>query len=100
MAILIGPFKAIELASLLFGIAAFAFVYKAYKTRANDPVSKKFWTYFLLIALFIMLGRLFDVLDDLAFWPYFNLLQHLSSIPTAVVFLILGKNTLKGDLNG
>lgn len=99
MAILIGQFDAIELVNLAFSIAAFALIYKAYK-KEGYGASKKFWTYFLLIALFILLGRLFDNLDDLAFEPYFNLLQHLSSIAVAIVFVLVGKNTFEGGLDG
>ncbi|MBI2541328.1 hypothetical protein HYV80_01285 [Candidatus Woesearchaeota archaeon] len=95
-----GPFDAIELASLVFSIIAFVFVFKAYRKSANDAVARKFWVYFLLIALLIMLGRLFDNLDDLAFEPYFNLLQHLSSVAVAIVFVLVGKNILEGGLHG
>ena len=96
----IGPFEAIEFVSLIFSIIAFIFVYRAYKMGVSDHISKKFWTYFLLIALFILLGRLFDNLDDLAFEPYFNLLQHLSSIAVAIVFVLVGKNTFEGGSHG
>lgn len=98
--LLIGPFEAIELVSLLFSLIAFVFIYKAYRIGISDHISKKFWTYFLLIALFVLLGRLFDNLDDLAFEHSFNLLQHLSSIAVAIAFVLVGKNTLEGGLHG
>ena len=96
----IGPFDPIEIASLFISLIAFIFVYKAYKIGVSDHISKKFWTYFLLIALFILLGRLFDNLDDLAFEPYFNLFQHLSSIAVAIVFVLVGKHTFEGGSHG
>lgn len=95
----LGLFDADELASLFLSIIAFIFIYVAYRRSIADAVAKKFWTYFLLIALFVLLGRLFDNLDDLAFEPYFNLFQHLSSIAVAVVFVIAGKKTFEGGLN-
>ena len=100
MVIRIGPFEAIELVSLLFSIIAFAFVYKAYKKGVNDAISKKFWTYFLLIVLFSLVSRLFSNIEALAFMPYFNLLEHLSRVVIAVFFVLVGRHTLKGDLVG
>jgi len=100
MAYMIGPFEAIELVSLVFSIIAFIFVYKAYRGGISDIVSKKFWMYFLLIALFSMLSRLFGNIEEFAFMPYFNLLEHLSRIATAVVFVLVGRHTLKGDIIG
>jgi len=100
MEIPIGPFSLSELVNLAFSIVAFVFVYKAYRKGANDAAARKFWTYFLLIAVIVLLTRIFDTLDDLAFGPYFNLLQHLSSIAVAAVFLLAGKNILKGGLHG
>ena len=100
MVMLIGPFEAIELVSLLFGLIAFMFVYKAYKNGINDSISKKFWTYFLLIVLFSLLSRLFSNIEALAFMPYFNLLEHLSRLAAAVFFLLVGRHTLKGDIVG
>ena len=96
----IGPFEAIELVSLFFSIVAFIFVYKAYKIGVSDHISKKFWTYFLLIVLFSLLSRLFSNIEALAFMPFFNLLEHLSRIATAVFFLLVGRYTLKGELVG
>ena len=96
----IGQFDAVELVSLAFAIVSFMFVYRAYRNGIRDDTSRKFWTYFLLIALFILLGRLFDNLDDLEFGPYFNLLQHLSSIVVAIAFVLVGKKTFEGDLSG
>lgn len=98
--ILIGPFEAIELVSLFFSIIAFVFVYKAYKIGVNDAVSKKFWAYFLLIVLFSLLSRLFSNIESLMLMPFFNLLEHLSRIATAVFFLLVAKYTLKGELVG
>ena len=95
---LIGPFEATELASLIFSILAFIFIYNAYRRSIADAAAKKIWTYFLLIALFVLLGRLFDNLDDLAFEPYFNILQHLSSIAVASVFVLVGKSTFEGGI--
>ena len=100
MVIRIGPFEAIELVSLLFSIIAFAFAYKAYKKGVNDAISKKFWTYFLLIVLFGFLGRLFSNIESLIFMPYFNLLEHLSRVAAAVFFFLVAKYTLKGELIG
>ena len=100
MEIPIGPFSLSELVNLAFSIVAFVFVYKAYRKGANDAAARKFWTYFLLIAAIILLAKIFDTLDDLAFEPYFNLLQHLSSIAVAAVFLLAGKNILEGGLSG
>lgn len=98
--ILIGPFEAIELVSLFFGIVAFVFVYRAYKIGASDHISKKFWTYFLLIAMFSLLSRLFSNIESLAFMPYFNFLEHLSRVASAVFFLLVAKYTLKGEFVG
>ena len=100
MVILIGPFEAIELVSLVFSVVAFIFVYKAYKIGISGTISKKFWAYFLLIVLLSLLSRLFNNIEDLAFMPYFNLLEHLSRLATAVVFVLVGRHTLKGDLVG
>ena len=100
MVIRIGPFEAIEIVSLLFSIIAFAFVYKAYKKGVNDAISKKFWTYFLLIVLFGFLGRLFSNIEEVAFMPYFNLLEHLSRIMSAVFLFLVAKYTLKGEIIG
>ena len=99
MDVLIGPFEAIEIVSLVFSVVAFIFVYKAYKIGINH-ISKKFWTYFLLIVLFSLISRLFGNIEELAFMPYFNLLEHLSRLATAVVFVLVGRHTLKGDLSG
>lgn len=95
----LGLFDADELVSMTLSIIAFIFIYKAYRRSIADAVAKKFWAYFLLIALFVLLGRLFDILDDLALEPYFNLFQHLSSIAVAAVFVIAGKKTFEGGLN-
>lgn len=100
MDIPIGPFNLSELVNLAFSLIAFAFVYKAYRKGANDAAARKFWTYFLLVASIIVLGKIFDTLDDLALEPYFNLLQHLSSIAVAAVFALAGKNILEGGLSG
>ena len=98
MVVLIGPFEAIEIVSLVFSIIAFAFVYRAYKKGVNDAISKKFWTYFLLIVLFGLLGRLFSNIEEVAFMPYFNLLEHLSRISAAVFFFLVAKYAFKGEL--
>jgi len=98
--ILIGPFEAIELVSLLFSIIAFIFVYKAYKIGGSDHISKKFWTYFLLITIFSLLSRLFNNIEALAFMPYFNFLEHLSRTVAAVFFLLVAKYTFKGEFVG
>ena len=100
MVIRIGPFEAIELVSLLFSIIALAFVYKAYKNGVNDAISKKFWTYFLLIVMFSFLGRLFSNIEEVAFMPYFNLLEHLSRIAVAIFFFLVAKYTFKGEIVG
>ena len=100
MEIPIGPFSLSELVNLAFSIVAFVFVYKAYRKGANDAAARKFWTYFLLIAAFVLLAKIFDIIDDFAFESYFNLLQHLSSIFVAVVFALAGKNILKGGMRG
>ena len=100
MVILIGPFDAIELVNLAFSLIAFIFVYKAYRKDINNAFAKKFWTYFLLIAAFVLLGKIFDNLDDLAFEPYFNLLQHLSILGSSIVFVLAARNTMKGEVNG
>ena len=97
---LIGPFESIEIVSLLFSIIVFIFVYRAYKEGIANSVARKFWTYFLLIALFSLLSRLFNNIETLAFMPYFNLLEHLSRLATAVFFVLVGRHTLKGDLIG
>lgn len=99
MTIPIGPFDAIELVNLAVSLIAFAFVYKAYRKGADNHISKKFWMYFLLAASFVLLGKIFDNLDDLAFEPYFNLLQHLSILGAAIVFVLVVRGTLKGELN-
>ena len=93
---LIGPFEAIELVSLAFSIITFIFIVKAYKEGFHDSVAKKFWTYFLLIALFSLLSRTFSNIESVAFMPYFNLLEHLSRLATSVVFVLVEKHTLKG----
>ena len=100
MEIPIGPFNLSELVNLAFSLVAFAFIYKAYRKGANDAAARKFWVYFLLIAAIILLAKIFDTLDDLAFEPYFNMIQHASSIAVAAVFLLAGKNILKGGLHG
>ena len=100
MMIPIGPFDAVELVNFAFRLIAFIFVYKAYKKDVNNTISRKFWTYFLLIAAFVLLAKIFDIIDDFAFESYFNLLQHLSSIFVAVVFALAGKNILKGGMRG
>ena len=100
MDIPIGPFNLSELVNLVFSLIAFAFIYKAYRKSSNDAAARKFWTYFLLIAVIIVLAKIFDTLDDLAFEPYFNLLQHASSIAVAAVFALAGKNILEGGLSG
>ena len=93
---LIGSFEAIEVVSLAFSIITFIFIYKAYKGGFHDSVAKKFWTYFLLIALFSLLSRTFSNIESVAFMPYFNLLEHLSRLAASVVFVLVGKNTLEG----
>lgn len=98
--ILIGPFEAIELVSLFFSIIAFVFAYRAYKIGGSDHISKKFWTYFLLIVLFSLLSRIFSNIESLMLMPFFNLLEHFSRIATAVFFLLVAKYTLKGELVG
>lgn len=95
----IGPFDAVELVNLAFSLIAFAFVYKAYRKGADEGISKKFWMYFLLTASFVLLAKLFDNLDDLAFEPYFNLLQHLSILGASIVFVIIARSASKGELN-
>lgn len=99
MSIPIGPFDAIELVNLGVSLIAFVLIYKAYRKGADDGISKKFWMYFLLIAILVLLGKVFDNLDDLAFEPYFNLMQHLSSVAAAAVFMLVTRKTLKGELN-
>ena len=99
MVILIGPFEAVELVSLVFSVIAFLFAYIAYKIGIKDTVSKKFWTYFLLIVMFSLLSRLFSNIESLAFMPYFNLLEHLSRLAAAFLFLLVGRHTLKGDFH-
>ena len=100
MVTLIGPFEAIEFVSLTFSLIAFAFVCRAYKAGISDHISKKFWTYFLLIVLFGFLGRLFSNIESLIFMPYFNSLEHLSRVAAAVFFFLVAKYTLKGELIG
>ena len=95
----IGPFDAVELVNLALSLIAFVFVYKAYRKGADDGISKKFWTYFLLIAMLVLLGKIFDNLDDLALKPYFNLLQHLSILGASIAFVLAAKKTFKGELN-
>ena len=99
MTIPIGPFDAVELVNLALILIAFVFVYKAYRKGADDGISKKFWMYFLLAASFVLLAKLFDNLDDWAFEPYFNLLQHLSILGASIVFVLVVRGTLKGELN-
>jgi len=97
---IIGPFELQEIISLLASLIAFMFIYKAYKEGITNSVAKRFWRYFLLIALFNLLSRLFGNIEAFAFMPYFNLLEHLSRLATAVIFLIIGRRTLKGDFIG
>ena len=97
---LIEQLNTIEVLNLVVSIIALIFIYKAYKKGMINHVSKKFWTYILLIGIFLFLAMAFNVAEDAAFAPYFNLLQHLSRLVTASIFVFLGKSTLKGGLSG
>jgi MFS-type transporter involved in bile tolerance (Atg22 family) len=93
----IGPFDTIEVITLLINLIAFLYIYKAYKEGINTPESKKFWTYFLLIATFVLLNRIFTNVETLAFKSFFNLVEHLSTLVAAFIFVLITKNTLKGE---
>lgn len=100
MAYMAGPFEAIELVSLAFSAISLIFVYRAYREGVSDTVSRKLWTYFLLIVMFSMLIRLFSNIELVVLMPFFNLLEHLSRVAAAVFLFLVAKYTFKGELVG
>lgn len=94
----IGPFDTLELITLAISLIAGFFIYKAYKERINTPESKKFWAYFLLIAYFLLLNRAFPNMEALAFKTFFQLVEHLSILVVALIFVLVTKNALKGEI--
>ncbi|HLC50110.1 MAG TPA: hypothetical protein VJI97_01660 [Candidatus Nanoarchaeia archaeon] len=96
----IGPFDIIEIVTLAISLAAFLLILKAHNEKINTPESKKLWMQFLLIAFFILLNRIFTNVEVLAYKPFFNLLEHLSTLIAAFIFLLAARSALKGDSSG
>jgi len=95
-----GPFDNIELITLIINLVTFAFIFKAYKKGINTSESKKFWTYFLWVAILFLLNRIFTNVEVLAFRSFFNIIEHLSILAAAFVFILATKNALKGESVG
>ena len=95
----LGLFELEELLTLAMSIVAFAFVYRAYRQASDTPPLKNFWAYFLLISAFILL-RISTNIEGIALKTFFNLVQHLSNVAVAVVFVMIVRKSVKGAKNG
>ncbi len=80
-------FEIIELITFVFALIAFIFVLSAYFKRQQAAESKKLWLCFLLIAGFFLLNRTFTNIEALFFRDFFNLLEHLSILAAASIFV-------------
>jgi len=96
----LGLFELEELLTLAMSIVAFAFVYRAYRQASDTPPLKNFWAYFLLISAFILLNRISTNIEGIALKTFFNLVQHLSNVAVAVVFVMIVRKSVKGAKNG
>ncbi len=89
-------FDVMELITFVFTLIAFIFILIAYfKSRQK---SKKPWIYFLIISGFVLLNRLFTNIEVLAFKDFFNLLEHLSVVLAALVFVYVSWLAYKGGI--
>ncbi len=89
-------FGIIELITFVFASIAFILILIAY-FKAVQRKSKKLIGGFLLVACFILLNRLFTNIEVLAFKEFFNLLEHLSVVLAALVFILVSWRAYKGE---
>ncbi len=89
-------FSIIELITFIFMLIAFIFILIAY--FKSQRKSKKLIGGFLLVVGFILLNRLFTNIEALAFKEFFNLLEHLSVVLAALVFVLVSWLAYKGGI--
>ncbi len=90
-------FSIIELITFIFMLIAFVFILIAY-FKSVQKKSKKLLGGFLLIAGFILLNRVFTNIEALFFKDFFNLLEHLSVVLAALVFVLVSWQAYKGEI--
>lgn len=94
-------FDATELASFFVAIFGFAIICYLYFFKKKKPskLEKGAARMLLLIFLFIFLNRLFTNAEAIAYKPFFNMLEHLSSLAAGVIAVMLSWSGIKGDKN-
>ena len=90
-------FDIIELITFAFALIAFVFILIAY-FKTVQKKSKKLIGGFLLVSGFILLNRVFTNIEVLFFKEFFNLLEHLSVVLAALVFVFVSWLTYKGGI--